>query len=186
MSEAGWHPDPSGQFRLRWWDGTAWTAHAIDHAGARVVQMPAVPSTFAGAAWASVPAPTMTASRTKPWVIAMLVATGLLAMSAFLPWATFGIFSKAGTDGDGRFTLGGAVVAGILAGVAISKREVVLPAAIIAMLVGAGSGVVALVDIDDVNSSPIDIGIGIGLIGTLMAGIGLLVTGIGALVAQRE
>ncbi len=22
-----WHPDPSGQGRLRWWDGTAWTAH---------------------------------------------------------------------------------------------------------------------------------------------------------------
>jgi Protein of unknown function (DUF2510) len=24
----GWHPDPSGQHRLRWWDGTRWTEHA--------------------------------------------------------------------------------------------------------------------------------------------------------------
>jgi uncharacterized RDD family membrane protein YckC len=23
----GWYPDPSGQPALRWWDGTAWTAH---------------------------------------------------------------------------------------------------------------------------------------------------------------
>ncbi len=24
---AGWYEDPSGRFRLRWWDGTAWTDH---------------------------------------------------------------------------------------------------------------------------------------------------------------
>jgi hypothetical protein len=26
----GWHPDPSGQHRFRWWDGTRWTAHTWD------------------------------------------------------------------------------------------------------------------------------------------------------------
>lgn len=26
----GWHPDPSGRHRLRWWDGEAWTAYAGD------------------------------------------------------------------------------------------------------------------------------------------------------------
>jgi RsiW-degrading membrane proteinase PrsW (M82 family) len=26
-SPAGWHPDPWGQARLRWWDGRAWTGH---------------------------------------------------------------------------------------------------------------------------------------------------------------
>ena len=27
---AGWHPDPRGQARLRWWDGTRWTDHTSD------------------------------------------------------------------------------------------------------------------------------------------------------------
>lgn len=25
VAPAGWHPDPSGQFQFRWWDGTRWT-----------------------------------------------------------------------------------------------------------------------------------------------------------------
>lgn len=27
--QAGWHPDPSGQFEQRYWDGTAWTEHVF-------------------------------------------------------------------------------------------------------------------------------------------------------------
>jgi hypothetical protein len=27
---AGWHPDPWGQKRLRYWDGTQWTGHTAD------------------------------------------------------------------------------------------------------------------------------------------------------------
>lgn len=27
MAQPGWYPDPSGQARLRWWDGRAWTDH---------------------------------------------------------------------------------------------------------------------------------------------------------------
>lgn len=26
----GWHPDPRGEHRLRWWDGRQWTAHVSD------------------------------------------------------------------------------------------------------------------------------------------------------------
>jgi hypothetical protein len=26
----GWHPDPSGQHRLRWWDGIRWSEHTSD------------------------------------------------------------------------------------------------------------------------------------------------------------
>ena len=26
-TDAGWHPDPHGQARLRWWDGSQWTDH---------------------------------------------------------------------------------------------------------------------------------------------------------------
>ncbi|EED6225551.1 DUF2510 domain-containing protein, partial [Salmonella enterica subsp. enterica serovar Haifa] len=25
--QAGWHPDPSGQFEQRYWDGATWTEH---------------------------------------------------------------------------------------------------------------------------------------------------------------
>ena len=27
---AGWHPDPSGQHELRYWDGETWTDHVSD------------------------------------------------------------------------------------------------------------------------------------------------------------
>ncbi len=30
MPPPGWHPDPSGQHRLRWWDGTRWSEHSWD------------------------------------------------------------------------------------------------------------------------------------------------------------
>ena len=30
MAPAGWHPDPGGVHRLRWWDGTRWTDHTWD------------------------------------------------------------------------------------------------------------------------------------------------------------
>jgi uncharacterized membrane protein len=28
---AGWHPDPTGRFAHRWWDGHAWTDHVHPH-----------------------------------------------------------------------------------------------------------------------------------------------------------
>jgi hypothetical protein len=27
MPPPGWHPDPSGEHRLRWWDGVQWSQH---------------------------------------------------------------------------------------------------------------------------------------------------------------
>jgi len=30
LPPAGWHPDPSGRHRLRYWDGTQWTAYVSD------------------------------------------------------------------------------------------------------------------------------------------------------------
>jgi hypothetical protein len=27
MPPPGWHPDPSGQYQFRWWDGTRWSEH---------------------------------------------------------------------------------------------------------------------------------------------------------------
>ena len=30
MSDAGWQTDPFGRHELRYWDGSAWTAHVSD------------------------------------------------------------------------------------------------------------------------------------------------------------
>jgi len=46
MSSPGWYPDPHGTNQLRWWDGSAWTAH-VNAAPAPAVQAPAL-STAAG------------------------------------------------------------------------------------------------------------------------------------------
>jgi hypothetical protein len=27
MAPAGWHPDPSGRYQWRWWDGARWSDH---------------------------------------------------------------------------------------------------------------------------------------------------------------
>ena len=34
---AAWHPDPSGQYAQRYWNGAAWTEHVIDRSGQRTV-----------------------------------------------------------------------------------------------------------------------------------------------------
>ncbi|TML59840.1 MAG: CPBP family intramembrane metalloprotease [Actinobacteria bacterium] len=39
-SDPGWHPDPFGRLRFRWWDGTRWTAYA---ANSTAVQWDAAP-----------------------------------------------------------------------------------------------------------------------------------------------
>jgi hypothetical protein len=34
---AAWKPDPYGRYSMRWYDGTEWTEHVVDGAGAQVV-----------------------------------------------------------------------------------------------------------------------------------------------------
>jgi Protein of unknown function (DUF2510) len=31
VAPAGWHPDPSGRYQLRYWDGTRWTEHVTSN-----------------------------------------------------------------------------------------------------------------------------------------------------------
>ena len=33
LPQPQWSPDPAGRQHLRWWDGNAWTAHTVNHAG---------------------------------------------------------------------------------------------------------------------------------------------------------
>jgi hypothetical protein len=181
MNEAGWHPDPSGRFSLRWWDGTTWTAHAVDHSGIQVVEhqpqhQPFQPHHPFGATTAQ--------GNAKPWAIGMIVASAVLVACAFMPWAELGIFSKSGTEGDGAITLVAALVSGGVAIGAAVNRGLVIAASIVAMLVGVGCAFVGVIDIMDVDSKGLDVGV--GLIGTAVAGVGLTVAGIGGLIAQRD
>jgi Domain of unknown function (DUF4328)/Protein of unknown function (DUF2510) len=55
---AGWYPDPAGGSRLRWWDGSAWTAHVTPPAPAPVMttlEDEATPARWARAALLAVP-----------------------------------------------------------------------------------------------------------------------------------
>ena len=36
---AGWYPDPSGRFELRYWDGSRWTEH-VSRAGQQYTDPP--------------------------------------------------------------------------------------------------------------------------------------------------
>jgi hypothetical protein len=37
---AAWHPDPSGRFTQRYWDGAAWTPHVVSASGEQSVDQP--------------------------------------------------------------------------------------------------------------------------------------------------
>lgn len=55
MTNAAWHPDPSGQHELRWWDGERWTEHVSDHGVQAVSPLPDQPVAGSEPADAGVP-----------------------------------------------------------------------------------------------------------------------------------
>jgi hypothetical protein len=54
-AEAGWYPDPSGRYNLRYFDGATWTSHVTDASGA-VIQDNAAAAAPPAAATTEVPA----------------------------------------------------------------------------------------------------------------------------------
>lgn len=81
-----------------------------------------------------------------------LVALGLAAVGSLGPWATFGVFDKAGTDGDGVISLI-AAAAGVLA-VLLGRGRIAL---LIVGLVILGIGVFDVIDVSSTD---------IGVLGT--------------------
>lgn len=98
----GWYKDPKGEkSHEAYWDGEAWTGEVRR------------PTDGADAVPATDPA---------RWLL--MVAGAITALGSFLPWAQAGIFSLAGTDGDGVLTL----IAGILiVAIGFVKRSTVIP-----------------------------------------------------------
>lgn len=97
---AGWYPDPSGSGRIRWFDGSSWTAHLQDAPVAGCVPVPPGGSTAArvGSAVAG-PAhdshPDAHDARRKPWVARHKFLTGAAAAIALAAVASIA------TDGGG-------------------------------------------------------------------------------------
>lgn len=128
----------------------------------------------------------MTGAARAPW-IATLIAAGAAILGALLPWASLGVLSAAGTDGDGMITLLLGVAAGI---VAIAARYAVTAWSIVAIATGALVVAVAVYDINEVTSTAgvlgIEPSVGSGLWITLLAGLVLGGSGIVALVRKRR
>lgn len=145
------------------------------------------------------PTPPSRAAAVIRWLI--VASAALVAICAFLPWATATVFgtdiSVHGTDDgkDGWITLAMAVVAAIVAVISADTRRsagVHLAAGIVASIMGALITIVAIADTADLNNRDNDaagygghINAGIGLIGTLVLGIVMLGLGIAAIIKRR-
>lgn len=110
------------------------------------------------------------------WRIGGIAAAVLVAIGAFLPWATiefFGSMSVNGVEGsDGKLTLFLAVAAGVLVG--LWKRPTVIIGAVLFVLT-AIIGFIDLIDVGRVAGEAggfVEVSPGFGLILTLIAGLG--------------
>lgn len=119
--------------------------------------------------------------------IMLVVGAAVVAVAAFLPWATVaGFFTKNGIDGDGTITLVLAAAAAALGagGILKASKGMLIGSIVSASLIV----VIAIIDMADVSSGPdvgfdIDVTIGIGLYLTLLGGV---VAAVGAILALRS
>jgi hypothetical protein len=105
---AGWYPDPNVAQQNRYWNGSHWTDHTAPTVAAPSSQpTPETPvETPNGGGIRRLTTPQRVSA------IAMIV----LAIAAFMPWASLFGISKIGVEGDGIITLILAIVgAGLLA-----------------------------------------------------------------------
>lgn len=123
--------------------------------------------------------------RSKPaWVVTLAGGIAII-VGSFMPWATLGPFSAAGTNGDGTITaVLGALVA-IIATIALTKpplpRRLAVPAFIIALL----SAVVTIIDSVNVSRNDAGASVGSGLILCLLGSLAASGGSIVGLIASR-
>ncbi len=102
-----------------------------------------------------------------------LASIALLFIGSFLPWASFGMFTVSGTDGDGVFTIILAIVALIVYFSLKNKPKI---AKIITIAIGALSFIIGIVSYTNLDNLQI-VSIGGGLIMVLIGAIGLIISG---------
>jgi hypothetical protein len=112
----GWYPDPAAPATRRYWDGGAWTDEWSEPARDD-------PPTL-GQTVSNTDMPTAVA-----WLGLAIIIVGSIG-----PWATAPLASISGTDGDGKITIGAAVLGALL--LLIRARAGVLLLALVALAVG--------------------------------------------------
>lgn len=110
-------------------------------------------------------------NQTRWWTVGIGV---LMAVGSLLPWARSGIFTLAGTDGDGILTL----VAGVIvAAVGLSNQATWITGTGVIVL-GAGSLWIAWNTFSNLTEAGIDTGsVGGGLLVTLVASLFAVIAG---------
>jgi peptidoglycan/LPS O-acetylase OafA/YrhL len=91
-----------------------------------------------------------------------LIASGaLMAIGAFLPWARAGIFTLAGTDGDGIFPLIGGV---LIALIGVARKASTL-GTIVVLIIALGAGWITLNVYNGLDPTTIGGGLYVSLLG---------------------
>lgn len=67
LPPAGWHDDPSGRHRLRYWDGVQWTAYVSDRGETAVDPIPGADARSAGVEESDAHASSATPAEPQPW-----------------------------------------------------------------------------------------------------------------------
>jgi hypothetical protein len=102
-----------------------------------------------------------------PWTwnapsVLVVAGAGMAFIGSFLPWATIGAFSKAGTDGDGVLTLLLAVAAAAFGIFGLPRaRKGMLIASLIAAVLILAIGAYDMIDIGS-TEGPFDIEVSVG------------------------
>jgi len=114
-----------------------------------------------------------------------LVGAAIVVVGAFLPWVTWGVFSVAGTSGDGVITLiFGIIIGGLALGSSSNiKAAAVLILGFLVLLIGAydASNVVSIAEAP--FGIPVKVGTGLGA--TILGGLIVLVSGIVELAEKK-
>ena len=176
---AGWYSDPDWPNTERYWDGGAWTDQRREERA-----QPEVAPSRATARTSAPPQSVSTSGSVSAAIWAAGICTGLVAIGSLGPWATSALESTTGLVGDGKISLGLAIVAAIALGFYVSEAG---PGrAIVIAICGALAALVGVIDLVDIESRTtrafgreVDlIAAGWGLYVLIAAGAGLLVSGI--------
>lgn len=114
----------------------------------------------------------MNQSLAKTGALTSLAGGAVLALGAFMPWATLGVFSKAGIDGDGVLTAAAGGGIALLAIIMLANPGRALP--VVAFLAAMGAIGIIYYDMWDIYTSVVHIGSGlyVSWLGVTAAGIG--------------